>query len=55
MEDISSNVISVLTSKDLQLKHVIVIYAQHNPILSIELINGMDSVKFINIQHITFQ
>ena len=53
--DTSANLISVLTSRDLQLKHLIVIYAQHNPILFIELSHGMDSLKYISLQHIKFQ
>ena len=52
--DLSTNLISVLASKDLRMKHLMAIYAQHNPILLIDVSNGMDSLKYINLQHVKF-
>ena len=47
--DISNNLISVLVFKDSRMKHLIFIYVQHNPILFIDLSNGMDSIILWNI------
>ena len=53
--DISDNLIAVLTSNNLRLKYLIVIYAKHNPIFVLDISDGMDSLKFMNLQHVEFQ
>ena len=53
--DISSNLISVLSSDNLRLKYLLVIYVKHNPILHIQIGEGMDSLEFINLQHVEFR
>ena len=53
--DISNNLISVLSSDNLQLTYLLVIYAKHNPIIHIQIGRGMDSLEFINLQHVEFQ
>ena len=53
--DISSNLISMLSSDHLQLKYLLVIYVKHNPIIHIQISKGMDSLEFINLQHVEFQ
>ena len=53
--DISNNFISLLTSHNLRLNYLMVIYAKHNPIFAIQITEKMDSLKFINLQHVEFQ
>ena len=53
--DISNNLISVLSSNNLQLKTLLVIYAKHNPLLFVQIDNGMHSLELINLQHVEFQ
>ena len=53
--DISNNLISVLSSNNLQLKYLLAIYAKHNPILYIEIGKGTGSLEIINLQHVEFQ
>ena len=53
--DISNNEITLLMFYDLQLEHLTALYAKHNPIIFLEIINGMHSLKYINLQHVKFQ
>ena len=53
--DISENLISVLSSNNLQLKYLSVIYAKHNPLLFIQIDKGMDFLELINLQNVEFR
>ena len=53
--DVSNNFITSLTSNNLRLSYLVVIYAKNNPIFIIHIGDGMDSLKFVDLQHVEFQ
>ena len=53
--DISRNYISMLTMKNVQLLHLIVIYAKDNPLIVISLSTNMVSLRYMNLEHVHYR